>query len=81
MSWQQTSEDKGIWTEYENTKTGEKSLKTHTPKIVKQWCADTQHYFMIVDMGKRVAECKKCKKETTFIVGKDDIEGDRVLIN
>lgn len=71
----------GLWTEYENKDTGESSIKTHKPRVVKQWCAKGQHDYRIIDMSKRLAECRKCSHETTFIIGKCDIDGDKITLH
>lgn len=70
----------GIWTEYENKDTGERSLKTHKPKVVKQWCDRKKHIFKIRDVGKRLAVCKECGQELNFIVGVHRVEKDRVYL-
>jgi hypothetical protein len=80
MIWQQKGPDKKIWTEYVNDDTGESSIKDHTLKVVKQWCAKDTHNYKITDASKRIAVCTKCDHETTFIVGKDTIEGNFVVI-
>ena len=83
MTWQQKGEANGLWTEHVNDSTGESSIKSHTLKVVKQWCAKDQHDYIITDMSKRIAVCSKndCKHETTFVVGKDKIDGDKVTIS
>lgn len=70
----------GIWTEYENTDTGERSIKSHAVKPVKQWCAKNAHDFIIADIGKRLAVCSLCGQEVTFVVGKHTIDGNKVLL-
>ncbi len=79
MTWNHVKGE-GLWKEYENEETGEKSLKTHEVKPVKQWCHIKEHDFYIVDMSKRLAECKKCGQEINFIVGHHKIDGDRVFL-
>jgi hypothetical protein len=74
MTWEKTG-GSGLWAEYENDETGEKSIKQHTLKVVKQWCPQGQHIYRVHNMGKRLAVCDKCGQEYTFIVGRDEIDG------
>lgn len=71
----------GIWTEWEDTRTGETSIETHELKTVKRWCNKKHHEYKILNVGKRLAKCQKCDHETTFVVGKDTIDGDQITIN
>jgi len=71
---------KGIWKQYENTETGEKSIKEHELKKVKQWCSAKDHNFVIKDIKKRLAECSICGQEMRFIVGKHKIENNKVIL-
>lgn len=59
----------GLWQNWVNTKTKEQSLKLHTPKVVKQWCSEDDHYFEAKNPQKRIAICKHCKMERPFVVG------------
>lgn len=79
MSWKKIS-GKGLWTNYKNSDTGEESIKEHMPKVVKTWCIPPEHNFIIKDMGKRLAVCSKCQKEFTFVVGRDKIKDNKVLL-
>lgn len=80
MTWEQKGEDKGRWTEYINPNTGESSLKTHKPKLVKQWCPKGTHDYLISNIPKRIAECTKCQHEIRFRVGIDHIDGNKVTV-
>lgn len=80
MSDWQKIKGSGIWTEYENERTGEKSLHTHTPKVVKQWCPKGQHDYRIINAAKRLAVCSKCQHEIQFVVGKHQIKDDQVIL-
>lgn len=74
-------EDKGgsgIWTERVNTDTGESSIKTHTSKIVKQWCGD--HYFIWKDIGKRLLVCKHCDYETSINIGLQSLDEGKLIL-
>lgn len=79
MIWDKTGGE-GIWTEYTNEDTGEKSLKTHELKLVKSWCDKSNHRFRVRNMGKRLAVCDKCGQELTFIVGLHKINDDIVTL-
>lgn len=79
MSWDKVG-GTGLWTEYVNEDTGETSLKEHKLKVVKQWCPKDAHDYRVTDMGKRLATCTKCKQELTFIIGKHQLEGDKVTV-
>jgi hypothetical protein len=70
----------GIWSEYTNDETGEKSLKTHELKLVKLWCDKSNHVFRVRDMGKRLAVCDKCGQELNLIVGVHKIDEDIVTL-
>lgn len=80
MTWKKTGGE-GLWTEYENEDTGEKSLKTHKPKLVKQWCAKGKHKYIITDIKKRIAVCELCDAEKGFVVGIHPIDGNSVIID
>jgi len=79
MTWDKKGGE-GRWTEYINEDTGESSLKIHELKIVKTWCPAGEHHFLIVDSNKRLAKCRKCGQELTFVVGRDRIEGEAVYL-
>lgn len=78
MPWDKTGGE-GIWTEHTNDETGEKSLKTHTLKVVKNWCAKGTHDYRIVDGKARLAVCSKCQQELHFIIGVHKIDGNKVF--
>ena len=67
----------GIWQNWENKTTGEKSLKLHKPKVVKKWCAENNHYWEIVKNG--VARCKKCGMERGFVLGLHKIQDGKFV--
>lgn len=74
--WEKTG-GSGRWTNYRNTDTGENSIKEHKLKTVKKWCAN--HYFLIVDPGKRLLVCKHCGQEGHFIVGKQNVQDGQLI--
>jgi Zn finger protein HypA/HybF involved in hydrogenase expression len=78
MTWDKVG-GTGLWQEYENQDTGEKSIKEHKLKLVKQWCAKGQHDYTIT--GNREATCSKCDSQKPFIVGKHTITGNKVIID
>lgn len=80
MTWEQVGPDNKIWTEYENKDTGERSIKEHKLRVVKTWCPKDTHDYRLLDGRKHTALCTKCDHETTFILGKDLVEGDKVTI-
>jgi len=65
--WEQTGEDKGIWTEYEDKETGKKSLQLHTLKTVWKSCKLQDCVFEIT--GNREATCTKCGRIRLFTPG------------
>lgn len=69
----------GLWQNWKNTKTGEQSLRLHTPKVVKQWCAEEDHYFEQKHPQKRIAICKHCKMERPFVLGRDRLVDGKFL--
>jgi len=78
MTWKRKS-GKGRWTNYKNTETGEESLTENIqPKVVAKWCK--VHDYKITDIKKRLCLCNRCKHEGRFVVGRDKIKGDKVVI-
>lgn len=71
----------GLWTNWQDERTGEKSVKEHELRVVKQWCAKGKHSYEIKDISKRIAECTTCKQERPFVVGKHEIVGNTVVID
>ena len=59
----------GLWTETikEN---GESSIQDITPKVVKEFCAEDDHYFILESPSKREVKCKHCGMFRHFILGK-----------
>ena len=57
-----------FWEEIIDLKTGKSTLKTHRLESVlnPEGCS---HDFRTIDMGKREAECSKCRVGVTYIVG------------
>lgn len=68
----------GMWEDVVNPKTGEHSLKTHTLKVVKDWCPEDQHEFDPVVPPSRRIVCKKCGVERIFIVGVHEFVGNSI---
>jgi len=75
--WEQVSEDKGIWTEYEYKETGKKSLQLHELKTVWKSCKPQDHYFEIT--GNREATCTKCHMVRSFVAGKEIFKDGKFL--
>lgn len=80
MSYKKIS-GKGIWTNWEDQRTGEKSLKEHELKVVKTWCPKGTHSYQIKDSSKRIALCTKCKQTRRFVLGKHEIKDNLVIID
>lgn len=80
MSWEKTGGE-GRWTEFTNSETGESSIKEHKLRVVKTWCADKHHDYVVDDIPKRTARCIKCGKTKTFIVGRDEIQDNKVIFH
>ena len=69
MVWEDVGENKGIWTERQDSETGESSIKEHKLKEVWRSCAEKDHIYKIT--GNREATCKKCGALKIFVVGKE----------
>lgn len=68
----------GMWEDVVNPRTGEHSLKTHTLKVVKQWCAEDHHTFDGDIPQDRKITCTTCGQEIVFIVGLHKIIHGRI---
>jgi len=72
----------GIWTDWVDTKTGRHSLTENIqPKLVARWCRQGKHEYFITDPGKREMKCRICSHESKFVVGRDKIKGDRIILS
>lgn len=58
---------------------GKSSIETHTPKVVKVWCAPKDHYFEDQQGSKRIAICKECGYEINYVLGLQKIERGKLL--
>lgn len=77
--WEKThDDDRGIWNEYRNVLTGEKSIKEHKPKVVWRSCKSfSDHNFEIT--GNREWTCTKCQFIFTPIIGIHKLEDGKVI--
>ena len=66
-----------IWTDNINPQTGEHSLKEVTPKVVKTYCSDDDHFFELTPQ--HTAECKKCGLGRYFALGRMKIINGRIV--
>lgn len=80
MSWELKG-GTGRWAEHVNSETGESSIKQHELRVVKTWCADKRHDYVVDDIPKRIARCLLCGKQKTFIVGRDEIKDNKVIFH
>lgn len=71
----------GLWTDWVDTRTGKHSLTENIqPKLVGKWCKNTKHDYYVTDMVKRLCVCKKCKHEGKFVIGRDKVKGNKVIL-
>lgn len=77
--WEKThDDDRGIWNEYRNVLTGERSIKEHKPKVVWRSCKSfSDHNFEIT--GNREWTCTKCQFIFTPIIGIHKLEDGKVI--
>jgi hypothetical protein len=75
--WIQKGDDKGRWTEYVNTETGESSIKEHKLKVVWRSCKPDKHYFELT--GNREATCSKCGFVRNFVLGLEKLEDGKIV--
>lgn len=70
----------GLWQQWVNSDTGEKSLHEHTPKLVKEWCAD--HTFLAnAEIPKnRLISCIVCGQEVRFVVGFHELVDGKIRL-
>jgi len=60
---------RGLWNVYEG-ENGESSLTTEIiPKVIWESCPPEVCYFELVSPSSREVVCRKCQKQTTFILG------------
>jgi hypothetical protein len=65
--WEQVGEDKGRWTEYVDSQTGQSSIKEHKLKLVWKSCKPDGHYYELT--ANREVTCKKCGAIKPFVLG------------
>jgi len=70
----------GMWEDVVNPRTGEHSLKIHTLKLVKEWCAFSDHEFDSFIPKDRKITCNKCGQEITFVVGYHELKDGHLSI-
>lgn len=75
--WEQVGEDKGIWTEHVNTKTGEKTLKEHVLKPV--WTSCKQGECFYESSNPREASCAKCASSVSLILGVHEVRDGKII--
>lgn len=66
----------GLWEEWVNTKTGESSIKQHTPKVVWKSCNQSDHKFQLT--GNREATCEKCGFIRLLIIGQEIFQDGKI---
>lgn len=69
----------GIWQRWRDKTTGEESIKEHQARVVKTWCADSQHIYNETIPTNRIITCKKCGQENKFIVGIHDFKNGKLI--
>jgi hypothetical protein len=78
--WEQKGDDKGIWTEYVNSETGESSIKEHKPKVIWKSCKSFDlHDFKWT--GNRELTCSKCGFIFMPIIGIHTVKDGKIIEN
>lgn len=77
--WEKTHEDeRGIWNEYKNNLTGERSIRDHKLKVVWKSCKTfAEHNFEVT--GNREWKCSKCQFVFTPVIGIHKLENGKVI--
>ena len=75
--WEQHGEDRGRWTEYIDTQTGESSIKEHKLKVVWKSCKPDKHSFEL--SGNREVTCKKCGYMREFVLGLEKLQDGKIV--
>jgi hypothetical protein len=78
MTWEYVGGD-GLWQNHKNSETGEQTIKTHTPKLIKKWCPDGEHIYSGEVPTNRIITCLKCGQEAKFVVGLHVFKAGRLL--
>lgn len=77
--WEKVNKDeKGVWNEYRNVLTGERSIKEHKPKVVWQSCKKFKDHNFIVT-GNREWSCTKCDFKFTPIIGIHSLKNGKII--
>lgn len=69
----------GRWQDWVNTKTGEHSVKRHELRVVKQWCKQKDHNYVLKNGKTRLVECSHCGHERTFVLGMQKLENGKII--
>jgi len=77
--WEKThDDDRGIWNEYRNVLTGERSIKEHKPKVVWKSCKSFKdHDFEWT--GNRELTCKHCNFIFLPIIGIHSLVNGKIV--
>lgn len=59
----------GIWQNWVNSRTGERSLKDHELKTIWESCSKDNHFFNLTNSSTRECTCDKCGFITHFVLG------------
>lgn len=76
--WEKVNEDeRGIWNEYKNDVTGERSIKEHKLRVVWKSCKKfSDHDFEVT--GNREWKCSKCQFIFTPIIGIHSLKDGKI---
>ena len=77
--WERINEDeRGIWNEYKNDVTGERSIKEHKLRVVWRSCKNfKEHDFKVT--GNREWTCSKCSFVFIPIIGIHSLKDGKVI--
>ena len=66
-----------LWKDTINPQSGEHSIKEITPKVVKTYCSDDDHFFELTPQ--HTVECKKCGLGRHFVLGRMKIIDGKIV--